>query len=83
MSAVLSQSLILNMLVKHETLTLDDLSKEENLGLVPEEVHLHVMLDELTAGGHLVVLNGVKPSTYTITGKGIAECNRINALEIL
>ena len=83
MSTPLSQSLILNMLVKHETLTINDLAKEENLGIVPEENHLHFMLHELTNNGHLTILDGVTPSTYTITGKGIEECNRINELQLV
>ena len=37
----------LNTLIRHETLTIDDLGKEENLGMIPNEDHLNFFLIEL------------------------------------
>lgn len=73
------RSILLDSLVKHETLTREDISKEENLGLVMDETYLQVLLDELTQNGYLNILDGINPSTYTITEKGIAESKRLNS----
>jgi predicted transcriptional regulator len=78
MSAV-NRALLLNTLIKHETLTIADLAKEENIGLVPNKDHLKFLLDELSESGYVHMLDGVKPYTYTITDKGIREGARINA----
>ena len=42
----LNRKLLLNTLIKHETLTLTDIEKEEILDLVPEKHHLQFLLDE-------------------------------------
>lgn len=74
---ILNRSLVLNTLIKHETLTLIDIAKEENLGIVPNTDHLQSLLDELNESGHIHLMDGVVPSTYTITDKGIKEGERL------
>jgi predicted transcriptional regulator len=64
---------ILNTLIKHETLTIDDLAKEENLGITATAEEMQPMLNDLAAGGFVYALDNVSPATYTITNKGIAE----------
>jgi hypothetical protein len=70
---ILNRRLVLDTLIKHETLTIDDVGKEENLGLVPNKKHLQFLLDVLTESGHLNILANVTPCTYSITQKGIEE----------
>jgi hypothetical protein len=65
------------MMIRHETLIIHDIGKEENLGLVPNKEHLQFLLDELTESRHLSILAGVTPCTYTITDKGITEGKRL------
>jgi hypothetical protein len=72
--------MVLNSLIKHETLTIVDIRKEENLGIIPSKVHLNFLLDELMESGHIQNLNGVVPITYTITTSGIAEGKRLDEL---
>jgi len=67
------RTILLESLIKHETLRRDDIGKIENLGFVMDEIYLQVLLDELTQSGHLNILDGITPATYTITEKGIAE----------
>ena len=69
----LNRQVILDAMIKHETLTIDDIGKRENLGFLPDKVHLQYLLDELTESKHLQILDGVEPCTYTITDKGISE----------
>jgi hypothetical protein len=76
----LNRILVLNTLVKHETLTLTDIGKKENLGLVPNIHHLQLLLDELEHGSYIQKLNGAAVCTYTITDKGIAEGKRLKAV---
>jgi hypothetical protein len=78
--STLNRIVVLNTLIKHETLTLPDLSKEENLGLRPNKHHLQLLLDELEEDSYIQQLHGAAVCTYTITGKGITEGKRINAL---
>ena len=66
-------STILNTLIKHETLTIDDLAKEENLGMTATPEEVQPMLNDLAANGFVYALDNVSPATYTITNKGIAE----------
>lgn len=70
---------LLNTLIKHETLTLADLGKKENLGLIPNKLHLQHLLDQLEQEECIEKLNGTSAKTYTITEKGIAEGNRLKA----
>lgn len=74
----INRTIVLNTLIRHETLTIDDLVKEENLGMVPNEDHLNFLLIELEQSGHITLLEGTNPVTYTITVKGIEEGKRMN-----
>jgi len=76
---MLNRTIVLNTLIKHETLTIDDIAKEENLGIVPNEEHLQLLLDELTESNHIHILGSAVTRTYTITDKGIKEGERLNA----
>ena len=73
----LNRTIVLNALIKHETLLIGDIAKAENLGMVPNEVHLQFLLDELVESDHIHILSGVTPRTYTITVKGINEGKRL------
>jgi len=74
----INRTILLNTLIRHETLTIGDIAKEENLGMIPNEDHLLFLLTELSESGHIYLLSGVVPSTYTITNKGITEGMRLN-----
>lgn len=69
--------MILNTLINHETLTMGDLAKRVNPGTLLEDNHLQFLLDELIQSGHINMLNGITPCTYTITNKGIKEGKRL------
>jgi hypothetical protein len=71
---------VLNSLIKHETLTITDFAKEENLGMVPDKTHLNSLINELVDSGHIHALDGVFPTTYTITTKGLQEGARLQGL---
>ena len=73
----LNRTMILNTLIKHETLTIGDLAKMVNPGTKSEDNHLQFLLDELIQSGHIHMLNGITPCTYTITNKGIKEGKRL------
>lgn len=73
----INRAIVLNSLIKHETLTILDIRKVEYLGMIPDNVHLNFLLTELIESGHVNTLNGVTPITYTITTKGIAEGERL------
>jgi hypothetical protein len=75
----LNRKLLLDTLIKHETLTEEDIAKVENLGLIPNKVQLGFLLSELSLSGHIYRLSGVVPVTYTITQKGIDEGKRLGA----
>jgi len=75
--STLNRTVVLDTLIKHETLIIHDIEKEENLGFVPNKEHLRLLLEELTESGYLSILDGVTPRTYTITEKGIAEGQRL------
>ena len=78
----INRTTVLNSLIKHETLTIDDFRKAEYLGMVADNVHLNYLLNELIESGHVHTLNGVTPLTYTITRKGIIEGARLNEKDI-
>ena len=78
--STLSRTLVLNTLIKHETLTLPDLGKEENLGIAANEHHLLTLLESLEDEAFVKKLNGAIISTYTITDKGIAEGRRLKTV---
>lgn len=75
--ANLNRKMVLNSLIRHETLTLVNLANMVNPGTVPEENHLRLLLNELLDSGYIHLLSGVTPSTYTITNKGIREGKRL------
>lgn len=77
----LNRILVLNTLIKHETLTLPDIGRQENLGLLPNADHLQFLLDELEQGLYIQKLDGAVPCTYTITDKGIAEGETQNQID--
>ena len=76
---MLNRTIVLNTLIKHETLTIDDIAKEENLGMKPNEEHLQLLLDELTESNYIHILGSAATRTYTITDKGIREGERLRA----
>lgn len=73
----LNREIVLNTLIKHETLTIGDLAKEENLGVSFDGHHLQFLIDELIESGYVHALGGVTPCTYTITDMGISEGARL------
>jgi predicted ArsR family transcriptional regulator len=77
--STINRSVLLKALIKHETLTIDDIAKKENLGIEPNAYHLKFLLAELCKSGHILILSGARPCTYTITDKGIEEGTRLNA----
>lgn len=78
----IDSKLVLNTLIQHETLTIDDLTKKENIGvLISDTTHLRLQLEELKDNGYLEDLAGVTPLTYTITKKGIDEGVRLKKLQ--
>ena len=76
----LNRTLLLNTLIQHETLTLTDIGKQQNLGLTPNKHHLQVLLDQLEQDLYIQRLSGAIPCTYTITDDGIAEGKRLKTL---
>ena len=74
----INRTVVLNSLIKHETLTIVNIRKAENLGMIPNNSHLNLLLNELMESGHIETLNGVTPLTYTVTTKGVAEGERLN-----
>lgn len=74
---LVNRKIVLDTLLKHETLTLDDITKSENLGLVPDKGQLQFILHQLRIKGFIVVLTGAVPATYTITTEGIQESERL------
>ncbi|MGI8634323.1 MAG: MarR family transcriptional regulator [Segetibacter sp.] len=76
----INRTMVLNSLIKHETLTIADIAEEKNLGVIPDKAHLNYLINELVDSGHVYALDGVTPSTYTITSKGIQEGTRLQGL---
>lgn len=77
---LVTRKIVLDTLTRHETLTIDDISKNENLGMVPDKGQLRYLLHQLIINGHILVLDGATPVTYTITTSGIKERDRLLAL---
>lgn len=77
---LVTRKILLDTLTRHETLTIDDIAKQENLGLVPDKSQLLYLLKQLVISGHILRLDGATPLTYTITTTGIDEHNRLLAL---
>ena len=77
---ILNRKLLLNTLIKHETMILTDIGTVKNLGLTPNRHHLQVLLDQLEQDSYIQKLSGAVPCTYTVTDKGIAEGNRLKGV---
>ena len=75
--STLHSGMVLNALIQHETLTIEDISKKEILGLLPNDHHLQALLTELKKNRLIDILNDVVPVTYTVTQKGIDEGLRL------
>jgi CheY-like chemotaxis protein len=78
----LNRKLVLDTMIKHETLTVEDVGKRENLGLVPDKVQLGYLLKELVEEGFLTMLDGALTPTYTITDKGIEKAKKLKEEEL-
>ena len=78
--STLNRKIVLNTLIKHETMTFPDLAKEENLGMASNEHHLRLLVNELEEDAYIQRLDGAVPCTYTITEKGITEGKRLKGL---
>ena len=78
----LNRKVLLDTMTRHETLTIEDVAKHENLGLVPDKVQLRYLLKELVEEGYLTTLDGAFTPTYTITDKGIDEGKRLHEEEL-
>lgn len=74
--------MVLEVMVQHETLTLDTLSEQEFMGLKADREQLQQLLSELVESNDLTLLNGVIPETYTVTDKGISEEKKTSDLEL-
>jgi DNA-binding PadR family transcriptional regulator len=70
--------IVLQVILAHDTLTINDLAKEENLRIEASHEELQPVLDQLQSDGLINTLDNVSPATYTITDKGIAEGARRN-----
>jgi hypothetical protein len=75
---------VLSALKKHETLTLNDLLLEENLGFKADRQDVEQVLKQLCEQKFVTILHGAKTPTYTITSIGIEEeeklSNRVGSL---
>lgn len=78
--STLNRAIVLNTLIKHETLTLEDFAKHDDLGTAPNEHHLRLLLEELEEGCYVQKLCEAPSCTYTITVNGIAEGKRLNGV---
>ena len=81
--SILNKNIILTTLIQHETLTIEDLLKKENLGFTPNISHLQALLIDLKKIGHIDILNNVEPVTYTITQKGIDEALQLKKSTVI
>jgi len=70
--------IVLQVILAHDTLTINDLAQEENLRMEASHDELQPVLDQLQSDGLINTLDDVSPVTYTITDKGIAEGSRRN-----
>jgi hypothetical protein len=68
---MINRTILLNTLVKHETMTIDDLQREENMGMVFNRQQLWYLLRSLQNDGFITILHGAEPCTYTVTTAGI------------
>ena len=77
--SLINRKIILDTLIKHETLTIDDIGKQENLGISADPKQLKFLLSQLTTSGHIQILSGAEPITYSITTSGIEEGERLKS----
>lgn len=68
-----ARNILLHTMVKHETLTINDIMKKENLGVEPNVGQVNNSISEMQQDGTIEQLSNVEPATFTITVKGIAE----------
>lgn len=68
-----NRNVLLHAMVKHETLTIHDIMKKENLGVEPDKGQVTNTIKELQTDGAIEQLNDIEPATFTITVKGITE----------
>jgi hypothetical protein len=68
--------IVLNALVKHETLTFPDLTEEKNLGVKVTTEDVEQAVEHLHQQKFVVQLDGAEPRTYTITTLGIEESQK-------
>ena len=64
--------MLLHTMVKHETLTIDDLLKKENLGVEPNVAQAKLLISELRQDHLIEQLSDVVPETLTNTNKAMA-----------
>lgn len=76
-AAKINRYLVLNIMIRHETLSLSTLAKNEAFGADPDILHLGYLVQELLDSGDLKMLPGTEPPAYTITDKGIEEGKRL------
>lgn len=67
------RNVLLHTMVKHETLTINDIMKKENLGIEPNAGKVKNSITQLQQDGAIEQLSDVEPATFTITVKGIEE----------
>jgi len=75
---MISRKMIMDAMIKHETLTIVDMAKAENLGLIPEMGQLKYLLSGLVDEGFVIILQGAIPRTYSITKRGMEEGKRLS-----
>lgn len=73
----ITRKIILETLSHHQSLTLNDIRSEENLGFIPDPFQLTFLLRQLIIKEQVRVVSGVSPVTYAITGKGMEERTRL------
>ena len=77
----INRNVLFETFSKHETVTFDHLKELLNTEGGSNENHLEFLLEELGEEGYLKNFEGVTPSTYTITDKGLEEAGRLREAE--
>lgn len=77
----INRNVLLHTMIKHETLTIDDILKKENLGVEANVEQVKLLINELQNDGSIEQLNDVVPETLTITVKGISEYAMLTDVE--
>lgn len=73
-----TRKIILQTLLKHKSLPVKDIVKEEFLGLVPDKNQLTFLLHQLSSHGFIIILNSVAGTTCNITAEGRKELQRLS-----